>query len=78
MNRQGRPRHQTPALAYDYRRAILLVQVLATMDIRGRRSAFEVLVIEWLHYPEELAVQVTDEKLLQVLAQHALEHARTP
>jgi hypothetical protein len=74
-NQKGRPPSNPPKLAYDFRRAILIVQVLATMEGKGKRSALEVLAVEWLHYPGELAVQVADEELLAVLTQHALQHA---
>jgi len=74
-NQKGRPPNTQPRLAYDFRRAIFIVQVLATMEGKGKRSALEVLAMEWLRYPVELAVQAADEELLTVLTQHALNHA---
>lgn len=76
MNKQGRKPFVEAKTAYDYRRAILLVQVHAMMNSKGKRAALETLAVEWIHYPPEMVVLVGDEELLQLLSQHALEHGQ--
>lgn len=72
MTRQGRSPSQQPALAYDYRRAILLCQVLAEYtDVPNRQRALYDLAVKWGIDSEGSLLT-----LLTHLAQHALEHGR--
>ena len=70
-NRRGRKPSNEPATAYDYRRAIALVQVLATYD--------EKKVLELCRMWEVHPIQTASRHLyptIVALAQHALEHQR--
>ena len=65
----GRKRNNQPALAYDYRRALALVQVLAIEDAIARMRAARELAHLW-------GIPDGRGPLLTRLAQHALGHAR--
>lgn len=68
----GRPPTTQPATAYDYRRAITLVQVLA-MD---KNDGLKLTDLQSLAAAWGLSTLGGYSGLLQRLAQHALEHSR--
>ena len=81
MTTKGRPPSTTTPTAYDYRRVLALVQVLA-MDAEKQEAALLALCRGWgvdpaymgseLDNPRWLAVMATVERL----ARHALEYSR--
>lgn len=81
MSRQGRPLSHEPALAYQYRRAILLVQILAA---GGSDEPLRHLCKEWGIEPVEDRSEPPYRGRYYInvwatiirLAQHALEHGR--
>lgn len=69
MSRQAKTQ---PRIAYDYRRAILLVQVLAMdTDYYTQRDALRQLARGW-----RLREDGGHARMVRRLAQHALKHAR--
>lgn len=82
MTTKGRLPSTEPATAYDYRRVLALVQVLALDDPAQQEAALLALCRGWgvepaylgseSDYPRWLAVMATVEKL----AKHALEYSR--
>lgn len=67
--RQGRPAHTQPALAYDYRRYITLVQVLAIGDYNGILALYDAWKLEPMLVPDTLV-------MVQRLAEHATHYHR--
>jgi hypothetical protein len=70
--KQGRPANTQPATAYDFRRALTLVQVLALDKSDGLKlTDCRTLARHW-----QLSSDGDLSTLLQRLAQHALEYSR--
>jgi hypothetical protein len=72
----GNKRSAQPATAYDHRRAILLVQVLALESELNRELALRALARSWntITYYADGKFDVADT--ICALAKHALEHGR--
>ncbi len=72
MTNKGRPASTQPATAYNYRRAIVLVQVLAMDKNDGLKlTDLQSLAVAW-----GLSTLGGYSGLLQRLAQAAIEHER--
>ena len=70
---KGRPRSQPPKLAYDYRRYITLVQVLATGDYKALSDLCEAWGLKrQLDHPAE----PNPLSMVKRMAQHAVEYHR--
>lgn len=78
MSKVGRPRNQQPQLAYDYRRAITLVQVLAIEDSDTRDKALRLLAQDWLGWIFNKHSDYGNDHITKRLSQHTLEHGRNP
>lgn len=82
MTTKGRPPSTTTPTAYDYRRVLALVQVLAIDDAAKQEAALLALCRGWgvdpaylggeSDFPRWVAVMATVERL----ARHALEYSR--
>ncbi len=77
MARRGRPRSTEPALAYDVRRYLTLIQVLAVEDDQQRHMAIKHLCECWQVQPA-----VNTQGFIQywatvnLLAQHVVQYHR--
>jgi len=74
MARKGRRPTNEPATAYDYRRAIVLVQVLALADYQSL-PALENLALAWTDLSPKEIRECDKLELVRTLALHALEKA---
>lgn len=72
----GRPPNNAPALAWDYRRVIELVQVLSNESDFMRDHALRTLASLWkvkMYYDNG---KFNRDETIRALARHALEHGR--
>lgn len=74
--RQGRPSSVQPATAYDVRRYMTLVQVLATADREQRVRGICALAEEWLGMPPSDVMYVSLDSLINSLAVHVIKYHR--
>ena len=78
----GRPRAQQPALAWDYHRAITLVQVLAIESKPLREAGILKLCQDWkvsimCGFNRSMINTLDYDATIGNLARHALEYSRT-
>jgi len=76
--RIGRPPNNLPDIAYQWRRPIFLVQVLAEIPTREWSNALVDICGQWNIEPvmEVGHDRINFSKTLQVIAQHAIEVSR--
>lgn len=73
MSKQGRPPNNEPATAYDYRRMKTIIDILA-MD---KSQGLKLTDLRTIAHGWKVGDDGDFNTLLQRLAQHALEHARS-
>lgn len=76
MSKRGRPPANEPATAYDYRRVVMIVQVLALKDPAKREEAIRLLADTWTDMKHRGINHLPTDYVVTALAQHALQHAR--
>ena len=72
----GRPRNSSPKTAYDVRRYMTLVQVIAsTTEAFARREALGRLIVEWeVVLPNVPYVALKTEDLITILARYVVNY----
>ncbi len=73
----GRPRSQPPKLAYDYRRYIALVQVLAIAEPFERKQSLILLATQWGVTLTADPFSLPSSDIAHRIAEHAVEYHRS-
>lgn len=73
---RGRPRSQPPKLAYDYRRYITLVQVLAIAEPFERKQALILLATQWDITLIDDPFSLPSSEIAHRIAEHAVNYHR--